>query len=196
MNKNRNLWIAFGVVIVLCICISIGGFLVLNRLGPSLMESVKVDPDGAEQVGAKIAEYTLPDGYTHQMGMSILGYDFVIIGPQEGTTNGMIIMLAQFSQSYMQGADPQTFQQQMQRSLEQQSGRRGLEMKVVETKTMTIHGEQAEVLIMEGTDENGTSMRQLITNFSTDTGLAMVMIQSLTEAWDQAAVDSFLESIR
>ncbi len=196
MNKNRNLWIAFGVVIVLCLCLGVVGFLLLGRLGSSMAESVKTDPGDAAQVGAKIAEYTLPAGYSHQMGMSILGYDFVIIGSQDGIADGMMIMLAQFSQSYMQGSDPQTFQEQMQRSLEQQSGRRGLEMKVVETRTMTIRGQQVEVLILEGTDDSGTSMRQLITNFSTDTGLAIVMIQSLTEEWDQAAVDQFLNSIR
>lgn len=194
--QNKKLWIAFGVVTALCLCLGVGGFFMLNRVGSSVMESVKTDPGDAAQVGAKIAEYSLPDGYSHMMGMSILGYDFVIIGPQDGSMNGMIIMLAQFSQSYMQGSDPQAFQEQMQRSLEQQSGRRGLKMEVVETKTMTIRGQEVEVLILEGTDENGTSMRQLITNFNTETGLAMVMIQGLTEDWDQAAADQFLESIR
>jgi hypothetical protein len=194
--KNQKLWIAFGVVIALCLCLGIGGFFALRSVGGKMMESVKTDPAEVEQVGAKIADYTVPDGYTQQMAMSILGYDFVVIGPQEGST-GVIIMLAQFSQSFAQGADPKQFQEQMQRSFEQQSGQRGLNMKLVETKTMTIRGEEVEVNIFEGTDQNGTSsMRQLMASFPTEGGLGMVMIQGLTDDWDQDLVDSFLASIQ
>lgn len=193
--QNKKLWIAFGVVTALCLCLGVGGFLVLNQVGNKFMETVKTDPGDAAQVGARIAEYSVPAGYEHMMGMSLMGYDFVVIAPQN-STDGLIIMLAQFSEAYMQNSDPQSFQEQMQRSLEQQSGRRGIKMEVVETKTMTIRGQQVEVLILEGTDENGTSMRQLITNFNTESGLGMVMIQSLGEEWDQAVVDQFLKSIR
>jgi len=193
--QNKKLWIAFGVVAVLCLCLGVGGFLVLSQMGNKFMETVKTDPGDAAQVGARIAEYSVPAGYEHMMGMSLMGYDFVIIAPQN-STDGLIIMLAQFSEAYMQNSDPQSFQEQMQRSLEQQSGRRGMKMEVVETRTMTIRGQQVEVLILEGTDENGTSARQLITNFNTESGLGMVMIQSLGEEWDQAVVDQFLKSIR
>ncbi|MFZ5879359.1 MAG: hypothetical protein ACOY0R_08305 [Chloroflexota bacterium] len=192
--QNKKLWIAFGVVAALCLCLGVGGFFALGQLGNKFMESVKTDEEAA-QVGAKIAQYSLPAGYEHLMAMSIMGFDYVIIAPQGDATNGAIIMLAQFDEAYMQNSDPQSFQEQMQRSMEQQSGRRGMKMELVETRTMTIRGQQVEVLILEGTDENGTSMRQLITNFNTESGLGMVMIQGLTEEWDQAVVDQFLKSI-
>jgi hypothetical protein len=190
--KNRNLWIAFGVVIALCLCMGIGGFFMLRTVGTKMVDSVKTDPAEVEQVGAKIADYSVPTGYSQTMAMSILGTDFVFIAPEDAS-NGALIMLMQFGAG-VQG-NPEAFQEQMQRSFEQQSGRRGLNMKVVETKTMTIRGQESQVSILEGTDESGTSLRQLLTSFEGKAGTVMVMIQGLTEDWDQDMIDGFLESI-
>lgn len=192
--QNKKLWIAFGVVIALCLCLGIVGFFLVREMGNRFTDSVKTDPLVVEQTGAGIADYTLPEGYTHQMAMSILGYDFVVIMPED-VNDGMIIMLAQFSQAYMQNSNPQSFQEQMQRSFEQQSGRRGLNMEVVEVKTMTIRGEEVEVTILEGSDESGIRIRQLLTSFTSKGGMGMIMIQGDTDSWDQDAVDAFLESI-
>lgn len=180
--QNKKLWIAFGVVLALCLCVGIGGFLVMRSVGTRMADSVKTDPAEVEQVGKRIADYTVPSGYTQTMAMSILGSDFVFIGPED-SGNGMLIMMMQFSSSM--NSDPEAFQEQMQRSFEQQSGRRGLNMKVVETKTMSIRGQDVEVSILEGTDENGTSLRQLLTSFEGKSGTVMFMAQGLTEAWDQ-----------
>lgn len=191
--QNKKLWIAFGVVLALCLCVGIGGFFMLRTMGSRVAESLKTDPAEVQQVGAKIADYTVPSGYTQTMAMSILGSDFVFIGPEDGG-NGMLIMMMQFSNSM--NSDPEAFQEQMQRSFEQQSGRRGLNMKVVDTKTMSIRGQDVEVSILEGTDENGISVRQLLTSFEGKAGTVMVMAQGLTEAWDQDMIDNFLLSIQ
>jgi len=191
--QNKKLWIAFGVVLALCLCVGIGGFLVMRSVGTRMADSVKADPAEVEQVGKRIADYTVPSGYTQTMAMSILGSDFVFIGPED-SGNGMLIMMMQFSSSM--NSDPETFQEQMQRSFEQQSGRRGLNMKVVETKTMSIRGQDVEVSILEGTDENGTSLCQLLTSFEGKSGTVMFMAQGLTEAWDQDMLDDFLLSIQ
>jgi len=193
--QNKKLWIAFGVVLTLCLCVGVAGFFALRSVGSRMAESVKLDPAEVEQVGAQIAEYEVPEGYSHLMAMSMMGYDFVIIAP-EGDGSGMMIMLAQFGQAFVQGSDPKAFQEQMQRSLEQQSGRRGLNLKAVETRTITIRGQEVEVTVFEGADENGISIRQMVASFATENGLGMVLIQGVAGAWDQDAADAFLESIR
>ena len=193
--QNKKLWIAFGVVLTLCVCVGVAGFFALRSVGSRMAESVKLDPAEVEQVGAQIAEYEVPEGYSHRMAMSMMGYDFVIIAP-EGDGSGMMIMLAQFGQAFVQGSDPKAFQEQMQRSLEQQSGRRGLNLKAVETRTITIRGQEVEVTVFEGADENGISIRQMVASFATENGLGMVLIQGVAGAWDQDAADAFLESIR
>lgn len=193
--QNKKLWIAFGVVLTLCLCVGVAGFFALRSVGSRMAESVKLDPAEVEQVGAQIAEYEVPEGYSHRMAMSMMGYDFVIIAP-EGDGSGMMIMLAQFGQAFVQGSDPKAFQEQMQRSLEQQSGRRGLNLKAVETRTITIRDQEVEVTVFEGADENGISIRQMVASFATENGLGMVLIQGVAGVWDQDAADAFLESIR
>ena len=192
--KNKKIWIAFGVVIALCACTALGGYLLLREAGSRFSQAIKTDPAEVGQVGSKIADYTVPAGYVQQMAMSILGYDFVIIA-QPNSGDGMMIMLAGFNNNLSQGYDEKTFQEQMQRSLEQQSGRRGLNMKVVEVKKMTIRGKEVNVTILEGSDDSGVSLRQLIAIFPSKNGMGMVMIQSITDVWDQTVVDQFLQSI-
>ena len=67
-------------------------------------------------------------------------------------------MLAQFQVATNQ----QQMEEQMRRSFEQQSGRRGLKMEMVDVKKMTIRGKEVDVTTFEGTDDNGFVMRQLL----------------------------------
>jgi hypothetical protein len=86
-------------------------------------------------------------------------------------------------------------EQQLRQSLEQQSGRRRLQLKLVDVKKMTIRGEEVDVATYEGTDDNGFVMRQLITTFPGKDGTAMLMIMGAAQAWDQKEIDTFIESI-
>jgi hypothetical protein len=106
---------------------------------------------------------------------------------------GPIIMLAQFS-SY--GMDPEQMEQQLRQSFEQQSGRRGMNMELVEVKKMTIRGEETDVAVFEGTDEFGNSLRQLLASFPGKDGTVMMMIMGDTQAWDEELVENFINSLR
>ena len=102
-------------------------------------------------------------------------------------------MLAQFD---MIGTNQQQMEQQIRQSFEQQSGQRGISMKVVEVKKMTIRGqEDVEVTILEGSDEKGFVMRQLLTSFPGKKGTVMLMIMGPVEFWDEGTIDEFIQSI-
>lgn len=66
--------------------------------------------------------------------------------------------------------------------------------------TRSIHGgarqKQQTVSILEGADERGFTIRQLITTFPGKNGTAMLMIMAPPENWDQKMIDGFLKSIR
>ena len=100
-------------------------------------------------------------------------------------------MLAQFQVP----TDQQQMEEQMRRSFEQQSGWRGLKMKVVEVRQMTIRGEEVDVTTFEGTDERGFVLRQIITTFPGKDGTALLMIMGAAQTWDEAEIDQFIESI-
>ena len=191
-NNNKWIWIGLGGAALLCLCAVIVAVFVFGQIGKSVQEGVKTDPESASQAAHEIADYTLPSGYEERVAMDILFYSFVMIGPEEGTTTFKpIIMLAQFQA----GVDQQQMEESIRQSFEQQSGTRGLDMQLKEIKEMTIRGEETEVAIFEGTDENGTAIRQLITTFPGKGGTAMLMIMGSPIAWDEDEIDQFIESI-
>jgi hypothetical protein len=89
----------------------------------------------------------------------------------------------------------QQMQEQMRRSFEQQSGQRGTQMEVAEVKTMTIRGEEVNVTILEGTDDRGFVLRELITTFPGKDGTALLMIIGPALSWEENEVDQFIQSI-
>ncbi len=194
-NKNKWIWIGLGAALLFCCCAVLAAILVFRQAGKTIQDGMKTDPESAAQAAHKIADYDLPPGYQEQMSMDILFYSFVIIAPDTDaqTTTSPIIMLAQFSQA---GMDRQQMEQQLRQAFEQQSGRRGADMQVVEVKNMVIRGEEVEVTIFEGTDANGYVMRQLVTSFPGKDGTAMLMVMGSPSAWDDNLIDDFIKSIR
>ena len=83
----------------------------------------------------------------------------------------------------------------MRRSFEQQSGWRGLKMKVVDVKKVTLRGKEVDVTTFEGTDDNGFVMRQVLATFPGKDGTALLMIMGPAQTWDKDEIDQFVESI-
>lgn len=192
-NKNTNrIWIGLGAAALFCLCAAAVAVFVFYKIGERVKDTVKTDPEAASQAAHEIADYTLPRGYREQMSMNIVFYSFVMIGPESSITGGPLIMLAQFDSS---ATDPEQMKQQIRQSFEQQSGRNGTNMKLVEVKKMTIRGEETDVALYEGTDQNGTSIKQLIASFPGKDGTALLMVMGDGQNWDQNMIDDFIQSI-
>lgn len=190
-NKNKWIWIGLGAAVLFCCGTVLVAGLVFGKIGQTVQRGMKTDPEGASQAAHEIADYTLPDGYQEQMAMDIMFYSFVVISPEQTGSGGPTIMLAQFQA----GVDQEQMRQQLQQSAEQQYGRNGLEMKLVEVKEMTIRGEETEVVTYEGTDNEGRTLRQLVTAFPGKDGNAMLMIMGSPEDWNDDEINQFIESI-
>jgi hypothetical protein len=194
-NNNKWIWIGLGAAGLFCLCAVGVAILLFMRVGQQFKEGMKTDPQGASEAAHAIADYELPTGYKERISMDFFAYSVVMIGPDaEGSSSAAakpMIMLTQFQVA----ANQQQMEEQMRRSFEQQSGRRGLKMEVVEVKQMTIRGDEVDVTTYEGTDENGFVMRELITTFPGKDGTALLMIIGPAEYWDQKEIDQFVESI-
>lgn len=194
-KNNRGLWIGLGAAALFCLCaVVVAGFLFM-QMGRQFQQGFKTDPEAASEAAHAIVDYELPPGYQERMAMSFLVYSFVMIGPESFSTdapNGPLIMLAQFDPV---GTSQEQMEQQIRQSFEQQAGRRGMKMELVEVEKLTIRGEEVEVTTYEGTDESGTVIRQLITSFPGKDGTAMLMIMGPDEGWDQDVIDDFITSI-
>ncbi len=196
-NKKSNKWIWWGLggAALFCLCALGVAIFLFARVGQQVKQGMKTDPAGAAQAAHAIADYELPAGYQEQMAMDLFVYNMVFIAPSTTGSSSYsgkpLIMLAQFKA----GADQKQMEQQIQQSFEQQSGQRGYTMKVVETKKMTIRGQEVEVITFEGTNENGSVMRQLITTFPGKGGTAMLMIMGDPQHWNQEEINAFVASI-
>jgi hypothetical protein len=196
-NKNNNkwIWIGLGAASLFCLCAVAVAVLVFMRVGQQFKEGMKTDPESASKAAHTIAEYELPEGYEEKIAMDFLVYTMVMMGPKSSSAPSSaarpMIMLAQFQVATNQ----QQIEEQMRRSFEQQSGRRGLKMEVVDVRKMTIRGEEVDVTTFEGKDDNGFVLRQLLATFPGKDGTALLMIIGSAQTWDKEEIDQFVESI-
>jgi hypothetical protein len=192
-KNNRGLWIGLGAAALFCLCAVLVAVFLFMQLGRQFQQGFKTDPEAASEAAHAIVDYELPSGYQERMAMNFLVYSFVMIGPESPeTTTGPLIMLAQFDPM---GTSQEQMEQQIRQSFEQQAGRRGMKMELVEVEKLIIRGEEAEVATYEGTDESGAVIRQLITSFPGKDGTAMLMVMGPAEGWDQDVIDDFITSI-
>jgi hypothetical protein len=190
-TNTKRLLLIIGIAAAFCLVavgVAVGG---LALLGNRFKNNFVTDPAKVQQMAHGFINYKLPPDYTEQMGMDFLVYKMILIGPPE-SANQPMIFLAQFQAANM-SAEQMT--QQMQQSVEQQSGTNGLKLKVVETRNVTINGKQTALTVSEGTNRTGSPYRQWITAFPAKSGMILVMIQGTVDGWDDAAMNSFLASI-
>ena len=76
-------------------------------------------------------------------------------------------------------------------------GNQKFEMIFVGEETATIRGQEVTLFNYEGTSDQGTAMKQVVSSvFEGKNGSVMLMIFGADAGWDQATVEAFLSSIR
>lgn len=193
INVSRNAKIALlviGALAVICLGICGIGIVVLPRVAGNLISQKPAD---AKKVGAEIADYTFPEGYTELMGMNFLVYKMVMIAPagQGSLRDGMGFMLMGTN---MTGISQAEMERQMQQSFQQQYGSPGSRMTVVGQESVTIRGQDVNLTITES--DGGTKARQALGTFQGKNGLVVVMAIGSASNWDDALLRQFLGSIQ
>lgn len=192
-NPNKWIWIGLGVALFLCCCAAAAAILVFGGIGRSIQEGMTTDPQSISKTLREMVDYDLPDGYQERLGMDFGFYTIAMIGPVSYVSDEPLILFAQFSGF---GMSQEQMEQQLRQSFEQQSGRRGLEMRLVDVRQMTIRGNETDVAIYEGADDSGVAMRQLIASFPGKEGTVILMVMGDPSAWDAQVIDDFILSIR
>ncbi len=195
MNKNtKRILIILIVAIFVCIvgaAAAIGG---IGLMAERFKDNITMDTEKIQTMAHAFVNYDLPPNYTEQIGMDFLLYKMVLIGETGNTGASPMIFLAHFQDS--RNMSPEQMSEQMQQSAEQQSGRKGVNLKVIETRNVTINGKETKLTVSEGEDGNGEIMRQWISTFPGKSGFIILLIQGSTENWDDAVFNEFLASIR
>jgi hypothetical protein len=195
MSRNtKTVLIVLGVVLVLCIC-SCVGFGVLSPVigGMFMSQTVATEPADVAAIGSKIVDYETPPGYETEFGMSFFGFD--LVGLTSGGDNPqMLIFLMQFPE--WANTDQASMEAQLEQSVEQQFDSGELQLETVSEESVTIRDQPVTLTIREGTNADGEAMRQITGIFQGKNGPTILMVMGEMGAWDQAAVDQFLASIR
>lgn len=130
MSKNtKRLLVILVLALVFCVvggAAAIGG---LGLLADRFKNNVTSDPEKIQQMAHEFINYELPTGYTEKIGMDLLLYKMIMIADSDTETPSSkpMILLAHFQQT--QGMTPEEMSQQMQKSLEQQNGSKGANLK-------------------------------------------------------------------
>jgi len=190
-TNTKRLLLIIGIAAAFCLVavgVAAGGvFLLGNRLKDNFV----TDRTKVQQMAQSIIHYELPPGYKEQVGMNFVFYKMIMFSPP-GSGDQSLILLAQFQPQ--QNMTPDEMAQQMQQSMEQQSGN-SVKLKVVETRNVTIDGKQTSLTVSEGSNSSGMPIRQWMTAFKEKSGIVLVMIRGAISEWDDATWNSFLASI-
>jgi hypothetical protein len=195
-TNTKRLLIILGVAFVVCIvgaAVAIGG---MGLLADRFKDNITMDSKKVRTMANEFISYELPDGYSEQMGMDFLVYKMVILGSDfKSSSSGSAIILTHFQAT--QGMTPEEMTEQMQKSFEQQSSQKGMKYEFVESRTVTIKGEETTLNVNQGTDSSGDTVTQWIANFpGKNGGIVILMIQGPSDTWDEAVLNDFLASIK
>ena len=183
--------VVVAIVLVLC-CISGVSIYIIAR--QTANQAFTVDSAQAAKIGHEIVDYTLPPGYREEGAMNAFVFKMVMIGSSSYSTNAMMFMLMQYP--FGSNVSQEEMERQMRQAWAQQSQRSYAQMKVVGTQKATIRGQAVTLIVSEGGVSDNQTMRQVMGFFSGKGGMAAVMATGLKETWDQAAMDSFLASMK
>lgn len=194
MSKNtKTILIALVVAGVFCLVAVVAAVGGMGLLAERFKNNIVAEPEKVQKMAQEFINYQLPDGYTERMGMDLIVYKMIMLGASDDSDAKPMILLAHFQDS--SGMTPEQMSTQMQKSFEQQNGQKGATLKLVETRTVTVNGQETTLSVNEGTDSGGNTLRQWITTCPGKTGLVMILIQGETTDWDEDALNSFLASL-
>ncbi len=185
---SRTTKIILGVlagVLVLCLCVGIGGFLLMGRL---VSNSVSTSSGDAAATARQITDYTLPAGWSEETAVHLMGVSMVIIRAGSSRSVATLMQLPASSQ----GSEA-LFEQQMRQAA---GANLPGQMAEVGQRQATLRGQPVTLTISEGKDASGLTYRQLMGSFQGKGGTALLMIAGPVSEWNQSSIDSFLASMR
>ena len=186
MNRNAKIGIAAIVgLVLLAICACIGAFVLLGR---GLVKSVVTDAEQIAQLRQEIIDYTAPEGYT-EIGLRLLGFKALMMSDHDRSPETFIIMSFPSDFDISQDEIDQAMQQVNQQD-------QATAWQVVETQTVSVAGQEVDLVTLEGSSVDGFTRRKMQCAISGSAGLIAIQIEGNTDGWDQTLVDTFLASLR
>ncbi len=189
---NRVLVVVASLLGVLLAC-CVGIWALAPRLRRVMVAQFwRTDPQLTAQAAHKFIDYDLPPHYQELKVMDVQNaYAAVIIAHRErpedmiymgGVTDGIIGV--------------ETWRVRYEENLSREIGDRRYDTRTTGMQLATIRGQPTTLHLLEGTDEAGRRVRQVVCAFKGKSGDMLLAIVASQDSWDQSMVDNFLQSIR
>lgn len=146
---------------------------------------------GADEIAAsaaKIASFDLPAGYTPEFTASLKAYTLVSYNPGDGHSHLYLVQ----SQN---AADADQLEQALQDILPGESDPQ-TRLTVLETRTVTVRGQETQLILSEGTNGEGDPYRQAMVAFEGNRGPALLIFSAPETAWNLETAEALIASIR
>lgn len=146
------------------------------------------DPPQAIDAASAIADFDLPAGYTSEFSSSMLGYTIAAYRGQNAP-----------SHLYLIQSEKESDGEELARMLTQLApgwSDPNMRMTVTENRPVMVRGQETTLIISDAVNSEGESYRQLTVAFEGKEGPALLVFSESLNAWDEAAIDKFLASIR
>jgi hypothetical protein len=194
--SKKFIFLLFGLLLFTLSCGSVA-----DMISSQVSQVATEDQVEAAKRGQAIATYTLPQGFAERMAMGLMGFDMVFISDQPMGTGDQsaaqtIIILAKLPSGV--AADDQA-KNQLREALSQRTGNQSdMQTEQVETRQITINGQPAELIVEEGQTDKGETYRIMISSFTArdEKSPAMLLIAGPTAAWNEAAINQFINSMQ
>ncbi|HSH01128.1 MAG TPA: hypothetical protein VLL52_01330 [Anaerolineae bacterium] len=193
MSRNVKIALAIiGVISTLCCCLAVIIGVFAQRAFVTLAEQTFTeDPQQAAALGQAIIDYELPPGYQEQLGMNLMGNSIVFIANE--ANNDMIIMLIEVSD--LIGNEPNDLDTFIDNAFSEQQGDTNITFSLVSEEPITVNGETTMLRTFEGTDDRGTSIRQVRATFASNNNVGQFMIMGAINSWPEEDVNQFIKSL-
>jgi hypothetical protein len=191
-RKNKIILAIVIVLTLLSIGSCVAGLFILGSAGKMLKNSAVTDPTQVAEISSGVGDFKVPPGY-HLGGFNFMGiYKGIMMSSDSDATQSIIMMqMPVFAET-----DQKQFEQQLQRTMDEQAQGQGITWQVTGTIPTTLRGQGVTLTLREGSRQDGIKVKSLSGLFQGRNGPVIMIISSTQSAWDQGTIDRFLHSIQ
>jgi len=172
-------------ITLMSICIT--GYISLRLADWGLSRIVEEEPTTVAEVGRSIVGYDVPADYREEYAIQVA--DFTLVAYQNTNQSGHIHLI-QFPKAIE--VDPGALAQRLHEVADTHSW---TELVVVYHIPCSIRGQATTLVISEGFNHDQQRYRSASAVFAGNGGQALVNISGPADVWDQAMVDTFVQSL-
>ena len=164
--------------------------LILTTLLTACASKPNANKSIVSRVAEKITGYAMPEGYSEELGVDLWGYQLVSF---KGSSDNCHLYLVQAPKDTE--VDIEKLKEQASEMQGAQKADRTTRVQTVETRTVTVRGQEVPMVVGEGVNSQNQTYREIAVVFEGRGGPALLSISSPVDQWDWNRVDAFIVSL-